>query len=169
MKTFQTETSNRNRNEVWICLCYYFYGRILEENVIKFWKETSDFVEVYRWNIFHFRAWCISFHSTIIIYRWILKRENNIFTPKYRTNSGELKTDLLIKATDTHQFLDRISCHPYHCKKGIPLSQNLRLNIICSDNETFERHGNDWKKLPYGKRLQRKNHEKADIKCPGTF
>ena len=34
-------------------------------------------------------------------------------------NNGVLSTDLLVKPTDTHQFLDPISCHPYHCKKGI--------------------------------------------------
>ena len=29
-------------------------------------------------------------------------------------------TDLVVKATDTHQFLDPSSSHPDHCKKGIP-------------------------------------------------
>ena len=28
-------------------------------------------------------------------------------------------TDLFVKPTDTHQFLDPSSSHPYHCKKGI--------------------------------------------------
>ena len=32
--------------------------------------------------------------------------------------------------TDTHQFLNPTSPHPYHCKKGIPYSQALRLNRI---------------------------------------
>ena len=40
---------------------------------------------------------------------------------------------------DTHQFLDLASSHPYHCKKGIPYSQALRLNRICSDNENFDK------------------------------
>ena len=34
----------------------------------------------------------------------------------------ELKVDLFFKPTDTHQFLDTTSSHPYHCKKGIPYS-----------------------------------------------
>ena len=39
----------------------------------------------------------------------------------------------------THQFLDPTSSHPYHFKKGILYSQNLRLNRICSsDNEKFD-------------------------------
>ena len=45
--------------------------------------------------------------------------------------------------TDTHQFLDLSSSHPYHCKKGIPYSQALRLNRICSDNESFDKRCNN--------------------------
>ena len=52
-------------------------------------------------------------------------------------------TDLFVKPTDTHQFLDHSSSHPYHCKKGIPYSQALRLNRICSDNESFDKRCND--------------------------
>ena len=50
----------------------------------------------------------------------------------------ELKTNLLVKPTDTHQFLDPTSSHPYHCKKGIPHSQTLWLNRISSNNEIFD-------------------------------
>ena len=56
---------------------------------------------------------------------------------------GELKTDSLVKSTDPHQFLDSTSFHSYHCKKGIPYSQALRLNRICSDDENFDRCCND--------------------------
>ena len=52
-------------------------------------------------------------------------------------------TDLFVKPTDTHQLLDPSSSHPYHCKKGIPYSQALRLNRICSDNESFNKRCND--------------------------
>ena len=52
-------------------------------------------------------------------------------------------TDLLVKPTDTHQFLDPNSSHPYHCKKRIPYNQALRLNRICSDNESFDNRCND--------------------------
>ena len=56
---------------------------------------------------------------------------------------GELMTDLFVQPTDTHQFLDPSSSHPYHCKKGIPQSQALRLNRICSDKESFDECCND--------------------------
>ena len=51
--------------------------------------------------------------------------------------------DLFVKPTDTHQFLDPSSSHPYHCKKGIPYSQAIRLSRICSDNECFDKRCND--------------------------
>ena len=51
----------------------------------------------------------------------------------------KIKTDLYVKPTDTHQYLHSSSCHPYHCKKGIPYSQTLRLNSICSDSTSFDR------------------------------
>ena len=41
--------------------------------------------------------------------------------------------------TARYQFLDRISCHPYHCKKGVPYSQTLRLNRICSDDNNSDK------------------------------
>ena len=51
--------------------------------------------------------------------------------------------DLFVKSTDAHRFLDLSSSHPYHCKKGIPYSQALRLNRICSDNESFDKRCNN--------------------------
>ena len=52
-------------------------------------------------------------------------------------------TNLSVKPTDTNRFLDPSSSHPYHCKKGIPYSQALRLNRICSDNKSFDKYCND--------------------------
>ena len=65
------------------------------------------------------------------------KEKVNFLDVEVTLNNGILSTDLLVKPTDTHQFLDPTSCHPYHCKKGIPYSQTLRLNRICSDNNNF--------------------------------
>lgn len=48
-----------------------------------------------------------------------------------------LKTDLFCKKTDTHQFLEFSSCHPFHTKRSIPYSQTLRLRRICSDDRDF--------------------------------
>ena len=52
-------------------------------------------------------------------------------------------TDLFDKPMDTHQILDPSTSHLYQCKKGIPYSQALRLNGICSDSESFDKRCND--------------------------
>ena len=59
---------------------------------------------------------------------------------------GKVTTDLYVKPTDSHQYLHSSSCHPYHCKKGIPNSQVLRLNRICSGHNSFDRRSNDLEK-----------------------
>ena len=47
---------------------------------------------------------------------------------------------MFIQPTGTYQFLDPTSFHSYQCKKGIPHSQTLRPNIICSDNTNFDKN-----------------------------
>ena len=51
---------------------------------------------------------------------------------------GVLTTDLYCKPTDTHQYLHKKSCHPWHTKKAIPFSQALRIRRICSDENIFK-------------------------------
>ena len=85
------------------------------------------------------------FHPTIKFTAEYSKEEVNFLDLNIKLIDGELKTDLFVKPTDTHQFLDPTSSHPYHCKKGIPYSQALRLNRICSDNTNFDKR-NDLEK-----------------------
>ena len=59
---------------------------------------------------------------------------------------GVIETDLYVKLNDSHQYLLSSSCHPFYCKKGIPYSQALRLNRICSNKEFFDKRCNDLKK-----------------------
>ena len=87
------------------------------------------------------------FHPTMKFTAEYSKEEVNFSDLNVKLVDGELKTDLFVKLTDTHQFLDLTSSHPYHCKKEIPYSQALRLNIICSDNENFDKRCNDLEKL----------------------
>ena len=51
---------------------------------------------------------------------------------------GVLSTDLFCKPTDTHQYLHKKSCHPWHTKKAIPYSQALRFRRICSEDRQFQ-------------------------------
>ena len=43
-----------------------------------------------------------------------------LFTKVWVDDKGYLTTDLYVKLTDTHQYLHKDSCHPSHCKRGIP-------------------------------------------------
>ena len=48
-----------------------------------------------------------------------------------------IETDLYVKPTDSNQYLQSISCHPFNCKQGISYSQALRLNRISSKTNSF--------------------------------
>ena len=84
-----------------------------------------------------------SFHPTIKFTVDWSKEKNNFLDVDVTLKNGVLSTDLFVKPTDTHQFLDPTSCHPYHCKKGIPYRQTLRLDRICSDNSKFDKRCNE--------------------------
>ena len=59
---------------------------------------------------------------------------------------GLIETDLYVKPIDSHQYILSSSCHPFYCKEGIPYSQALSLNRICSKNEFFDKRCNDLEK-----------------------
>ena len=63
-----------------------------------------------------------SFHPIIKFTADWSKEKVNFLDVEVTLKNGVLSTDLFVKATDTHQFLDPSSCHPNHCKKGIPYS-----------------------------------------------
>ena len=64
--------------------------------------------------------------------------EINFLDVKVSRKGDKLVTDLYVKPTDTHQYLEATSCHPAHCKTSIPYSQALRLNRICSEPKSFD-------------------------------
>ena len=84
-----------------------------------------------------------TFHPTIKFTAEYSKEAINFLDVNIRLVEGELMTDLFIKPTNAYQFLDPSSSHPYHCNKGIPYSQALRLNRIYSDNKSFDKRCND--------------------------
>ena len=52
-------------------------------------------------------------------------------------------TDLFVKPTNKHEFLDASSSDPYNWKEWIPYSQALRFNRICSHKKSFDKRYND--------------------------
>ena len=61
----------------------------------------------------------------------------------YFFTEGVIETDLYIKPTDNRQHLLANSCHPVHCKEGIPSSQAVRLNRISSEANSLDKQCND--------------------------
>ena len=59
---------------------------------------------------------------------------------------GMIETDLYVKPTYSHHYILSNSCHAFYYKKGIPYSQALRLNRICSNNEFLDKRCNDLEK-----------------------
>ena len=51
---------------------------------------------------------------------------------------GRLYTDLHLKATDCHQYLEYKSSHSDHTKKSTVYTQALHLSRLCSFEEDFE-------------------------------
>ena len=45
---------------------------------------------------------------------------------------------MFCKPTDTHQYLHKKACHPWHTKEAIPYGQALRLRRICSEDRQFQ-------------------------------
>ena len=62
--------------------------------------------------------------------------------------AGVIETGFYVKPTDSHQYLQSRSCHSFHCKEGIPFSQALRLNCICSETNSFDKRCNDLERFP---------------------
>ena len=67
----------------------------------------------------------------------------NFLDVKVSKKGNRLVSDLFVKSTDTHQYLDPTSCHPAHCISSIPYSQALRLNRICSETSFFDKRCNE--------------------------
>ena len=58
------------------------------------------------------------FYPTIKFTAEYSKEEVNFLDLNIKLIDGEFKTDLFVKPTNTHQFLDPTSSHPYQCKRG---------------------------------------------------
>ena len=67
-----------------------------------------------------------SFHSIIKFTEDWSKEKVNFLDVEVTLNNGVLSTNLFVKPTDTHQFLDPTSCRPCHYKKDILLQPNIK-------------------------------------------
>ena len=79
-----------------------------------------------------------SFHPTIKFTYTISSKEVN-FLDVTVTKSDNLDfiTEVYVKSTNIHQYVEYSSCHPKACKNGIPFSQCKRYRRIISDDAKF--------------------------------
>lgn len=80
-------------------------------------------------------------HQSIKFTSEISTKSVNFLDTTVKLNENHtLSTTLYTKPTDSHNYLLYDSCHPYHCKNGMPYSQFLRIRRICSDDIDFLRN-----------------------------
>ena len=106
------------------------------------WEHGEERLESFSGNI-------NKMHPTLKFTEYRSKTSINFLDVTVSIAKGMIETDLNVKATDSHQYLLSSSCYPFECKKGIPYSQALRLNRICSNNEFFDKICNDLEKYIY--------------------
>ena len=56
---------------------------------------------------------------------------------KVTVENSKIITDLYVKSTDRHQYLDYLSAHPNDTKRSVVFSQTLRISRLCSYEESF--------------------------------
>ena len=80
------------------------------DNILFIWEHGEESLRVFidQVNLFH---------PTIKFTAECSKEEVNFLDLTIKRIEWKLKIDLFVKPTDTHQFLDATSSHPYHCKK----------------------------------------------------
>ena len=64
----------------------------------------------------------------------------NFLDTTVKVVNRKLTTTLYVKPTDRNNYLPFDSAHPYHCKKGLPYGQFLRIRRICSTENDFQGH-----------------------------
>ena len=82
------------------------------DDIFFIWEHDEESLKVftYQVNIFHPTVKFTAEHS---------KEKVNFLDLNVKLIDGELKTELFVKPTDTHQFLDLTSSLSHHSKKGI--------------------------------------------------
>ena len=64
---------------------------------------------------------------------------------KVSLRNGKIFTDLYIKPTDRHQYLNYLSAHTCNTKRSVVFSQTLGFSRLCSSEKVFEDHKEEMK------------------------
>ena len=108
----------------------YLWWRYIND-IFFLWEHGEEKLNSFTFNI-------NKMHPTIKLTAYWSKTSINFPDVTVSIAEGVIETDLYVTPTDSHQYLSSPSCHHFYCKKGIPYSQVLRFNRICSNNELFD-------------------------------
>ena len=79
-----------------------------------------------------------------------------------KLSERQLDTDLYIRSTDRHQYLNYSSSHPEYTKRSIVFSQNLRVSRTCSYEKHFRKNTMEMKSW-FPKKFSRERTGKGQI------
>ena len=121
-----------------------FETKLLEGSVDKplVWFRYIDDV-VFIWThsqskLDSFLEYVNNFHQAIKFTSASSREEVSFLDVRVIRKGCTLETDLYCKPTDTHQYLHKESCQPWHTKKAVPYGQALRIRRICSEDGNFQ-------------------------------
>ena len=80
-----------------------------------------------------------SFHPSIkFTYSISTKKVNFLNVTVSKSEILDFITDVYVKSTNVHQYVEYSSCHPKSCKNGIPYRQGKRYRRIISNDKKFQ-------------------------------
>ena len=80
-----------------------------------------------------------SFHPSIkFTYTISSEKVNFLDVTVSKSDNLDFVTEVYVKPTNIHQYVEYSSCHPKSCKNGIPFSQCKRYRRIISDDDKFD-------------------------------
>ena len=101
------------------------------DDIFMVWNDTLENLEIFIDKI-------NSFHPSIKFTHTISKTSVPFLDVLVsKDKSLNITTDVYVKETNHHQYLEYTSSHPKSCKSGIPFSQGKRYRRIISDDKTF--------------------------------
>ena len=103
------------------------------DDIFCLWQHGEDELE-------KFTTHLNSVHETIKFTIEKSRTSVSFLDTEVHLDNSHLYTNLYVKPTDRNNYLPFDSAHPYHCKKGLPYGQFLRIRRICSRIEDFHRH-----------------------------
>ena len=77
-------------------------------------------------------------HPTIKFTAEFSEHSINFLDATVTKHGTTLTTKAYSKPTDSHNYLLYSSCHPTHCKQGLPYSQFLRIRRLCTNIADFD-------------------------------